>query len=41
MNYKELAVEGSTILFDTLALRVEADKIDIDIDFQVVAAEGG
>ena len=41
VNYKELAVEGSTILFDTLALRVEADKIDIDIDFQVVAAEGG
>jgi hypothetical protein len=41
VNYKELAVEGSTILFDTLALRVESDKIDIDIDFQVVANEGG
>lgn len=41
VNYKELAVEGSTILFDTLALRVEGDKIDIDIDFQVLANEGG
>lgn len=40
VNYKELAVEGSTILFDTLALRVDRDKIDIDIDFQVVANEG-
>ena len=41
VNYKELAVEGSTILFDTLALRVDRDKINIDIDFQVVANEGG
>jgi hypothetical protein len=40
VNYKELAVEGSTILFDTLALRVDRNKINIDIDFQVVANEG-
>ncbi len=40
VNYKELAVEGSTILFDTLALRVDRSKINIDIDFQVVADEG-
>lgn len=41
INYKEVGVQGSTILFDTLALSVAQDAIEILIDFQVVANEGG
>lgn len=41
INYKEVGVEGSTIIFDTLALSVAQDAIEILIDFQVVANEGG
>jgi len=39
INYNEVGVEGSTILFDTQALVVEQDNIDIIIDFKVVASE--
>ena len=39
INYKEVGVEGSKILFDTQALTVAPQSIDILIDFQVVAAE--
>ena len=40
INYNDVGVEGSTILFDTLALQVEPDNINIIIDFKVVASDG-
>ncbi len=39
LNYKEVGVEGSRILFDTQTLLVNPNSIDIIIDFEVVAAE--
>ncbi len=39
LNYNEVGVEGSTILFYTEALVVEQDNINILIDFDVVASE--
>ncbi len=39
INYNDIGVEGSRILFSTDALIVEDDKIDIIIDFTVVADE--
>ncbi len=41
INYNDVAVPGSNILFDTQALVVERDNINIIIDFEVVAAEDG
>ena len=41
INYNEVGVEGSRILFNTDALVVERDNISIIIDFIVVAAEDG
>jgi hypothetical protein len=39
INYNEVGVEGTRILFDTEAVLVKQDSIDIIIDFVVVAAE--
>jgi hypothetical protein len=41
INYNEVGVEGSRIIFDTDALIVERNNISIIIDFQVAAAEDG
>lgn len=41
LNYNEVGVEGSTILFDTQALVVAQKSIDIIIDFEVVASKDG
>ena len=39
VNYNEIGVEGSNIVFDTQALIVEEDNISIIIDFDVYASE--
>lgn len=39
INYNEVGVEGSKILFDTAGIKVDDTEIDILIDFEVVAAE--
>lgn len=41
VNYNELAVEGQNIIFDAMGLDVTDKKIDILLDFIVLAAEGG
>lgn len=41
VNYNDLSVEGSNIVFDALALQVASESIDIYLDFLVLANEGG
>lgn len=41
VNYNELAVDGQNIVFDATGLVVTDKKIDILLDFLVLAAEGG
>ncbi|WAS92762.1 hypothetical protein [Nannocystis punicea] len=41
VNYNELAVDGQNIVFDATGLEVTDKKIDILLDFLVLAAEGG